>query len=78
MADRPQWAPAEVDLDRPSVARSYDVSLGGSHDFEFPEMRALSRDSRDFPCRAVRHLCAAGGPAAPDDRPAHAGVGRTR
>ncbi len=72
MADRPQWAPAEVDLDRPSVARVYDFYLGGSHNFEsdrafaekvlqaFPEMRALSRENRDFLRRAVRYLCAAG------------------
>jgi hypothetical protein len=32
--DRPPWAPAEVDITRPSVARVYDFYLGGSHNFE--------------------------------------------
>ena len=34
MVDRPPWAPAEVDIGRPSVARVYDFYLGGSHNFE--------------------------------------------
>ena len=32
--DRPSWAPTEVDITRPSVARVYDFYLGGSHNFE--------------------------------------------
>ena len=34
MADRPGWAPEEVDPAKPSVARVYDYYLGGSHNFE--------------------------------------------
>lgn len=70
--ERPAWAPAEVDLGRPSVARVYDFYLGGSHNFEsdrafaekaldaYPEMRTISRDNRAFLRRAVRYLCGAG------------------
>ena len=32
--DRPLWAPTDVDITRPSVARVYDYYLGGSHNFE--------------------------------------------
>ena len=31
--ERPGWAPAELDLDRPNAARMYDYYLGGSHNF---------------------------------------------
>ena len=69
---RPPWAPAEVDLAHPSVARVYDYYLGGSHNFEsdrafaekaldaYPEMRAISRENRDLLRRMVRHLSAEG------------------
>jgi O-methyltransferase involved in polyketide biosynthesis len=72
VADRPRWAPPEVNLDHPSVARVYDFYLGGSHNFEsdrafahqvmsaLPEIRTLSRDNRAFLRRAVRYLCAEG------------------
>src|SRR2546423_15495713 len=30
---RPEWAPASIDLDRPSSARVWDYFLGGSHNF---------------------------------------------
>lgn len=72
MGDRPQWAPPEVDLDHPSVARVYDFYLGGSHNFESdrafarqviaanPAATALVRDNRAFLRRAVRHLCEEG------------------
>jgi hypothetical protein len=33
MASLPGWAPADVDLDRPNVARVYDCLLGGHHHF---------------------------------------------
>jgi O-methyltransferase involved in polyketide biosynthesis len=68
VVERPPWAPAEVDLGRPSVARVYDFYLGGSHNFEsdrafaekaleaYPEMRAISRDNRAFLRRAVAYL----------------------
>ena len=68
MTDRPQWAPAEVDLGRPSIARVYDDYLGGSHNFEsdrafaekalqaYPEMRTISRQNRAVLRRMVAHL----------------------
>ena len=31
--ERPNWAPDDVDIDRPSAARVYDYALGGSHNF---------------------------------------------
>jgi len=70
--ERPPWAPPEVDLRRPSVARVYDFYLGGSHNFEsdrafadkvlqaYPEMRAVSRENRAVLRRIVRHLCGEG------------------
>ena len=70
--DRPTWAPAEVDLGHPSVARVYDYYLGGSHNFEsdrafaekalqaYPEMRNISRENRALLRRMVRYLCGAG------------------
>jgi S-adenosyl methyltransferase len=72
VVDRPSWAPAEVDLDHPSVARVYDYYLGGSHNFEsdrtfaekaleaYPEMRHISRDNRAFLRRAIRYLSGTG------------------
>jgi hypothetical protein len=30
---RPVWAPDDIDIERPSVARMYDYYLGGSHNF---------------------------------------------
>ena len=70
--DRPSWAPTEVDVTRPSVARVYDYYLGGSHNFEsdrafarevlqvYPELTAITRDNRDFMRRAVLYLCSQG------------------
>ena len=70
--DRPSWAPTEVDVTRPSVARVYDYYLGGSHNFAsdrafarevlqvYPELTTISRDNRDFLRRAVLYLCAQG------------------
>ena len=69
---RPPWAPAEVDITRPSVARVYDFYLGGSHNFEsdrefaqaalraFPGLPSILRDGRDLLRRMVRFLCADG------------------
>ena len=69
---RPPWAPTEVDIALPSVARVYDYYLGGSHNFEsdrefaqtalraFPGLPAILRDGRDLLRRMVRFLCAAG------------------
>lgn len=70
--DRPAWAPDEVDITRPSVARVYDYYLGGSHNFEadrrfaeqvlevLPEMATVAQANRSFLRRVVRHLCAQG------------------
>ncbi|NUO56844.1 MAG: hypothetical protein HOV71_31370 [Hamadaea sp.] len=70
--ERPRWAPADLDLDRPSVARVYDYYLGGSHNFavdrEFaqqvfqamPNVPQLARENRAFLRRAVRALSAQG------------------
>ena len=72
MQDRPAWAPDDVDITRPSVARVYDYYLGGSHNFaadrEFarevlavmPDMPRVAQENRAFLRRAVRHLCEAG------------------
>src|SRR5689334_7014330 len=70
--DRPSWAPEDVDLDRPSVARVYDYLLGASHNFavdrEFarrvlaamPDVTRVAHENRAFLRRAVRYLCDAG------------------
>jgi hypothetical protein len=63
--ERPSWAPAHIDVDRPSIARVYDDFLGGSHDFaadrEFaltvleamPDLIRHAPDRRAFLHRAV-------------------------
>jgi S-adenosyl methyltransferase len=70
--DRPRWAPDEVDITRPSVARVYDYYLGGSHNFEsdrafgrrvvdvYPALPIVLRENRAFLRRVVRHLVAEG------------------
>ncbi|NUT20429.1 MAG: hypothetical protein HOV77_14680 [Hamadaea sp.] len=70
--ERPRWAPADLDLDRPSVARVYDYYLGGSHNFavdrEFaqqvlqamPNVPQLARENRAFLRRVVRAMSALG------------------
>ncbi len=72
MGDRPSWAPSEVNLAHPSVARVYDYYLGGSHNFEsdrafarqvlrvLPEMATIAAQNRAFLRRAVLYLCAQG------------------
>jgi hypothetical protein len=69
---RPGWAPADVDLDRPSPARIYDYLLGGSHNLAvdravaeqvieaMPDAPAGARANRAFLYRAVRFLVGAG------------------
>ena len=69
MSHRPAWAPAEIDIERPSVARMYDFFLGGSHNFAadrelaeqalrvFPDAPHIVRANREFLHRAVRYLC---------------------
>jgi len=63
---RPSWAPAEVDLERPSAARVYDYYLGGFHNFPadremakeairmWPELPLMMQANRGFLRRAVR------------------------
>jgi SAM-dependent methyltransferase len=69
---RPEWAPPEVDIERPSVARVYDYNLGGSHNFAadramaeqlaaaIPDMPAANRANRALLRRIVRFLAEAG------------------
>jgi SAM-dependent methyltransferase len=69
---RPQWAPPEVDIERPSAARMYDFYLGGSHHFAadreaarqvlsvLPDTPNVARANRAFLGRCVRHLAQAG------------------
>jgi SAM-dependent methyltransferase len=69
---RPEWAPPEVDIERPSVARVYDYNLGGSHNFAadramaeqlaavIPDMPAANRANRALLRRVVRFLAEAG------------------
>lgn len=71
-ADKPPWAPGDVDPTKPSVARVYDYYLGGSHNFEsdrqfadevirsMPEIVQVARDNRRFLGRVVRFECARG------------------
>lgn len=68
VVDRPDWVPAEVDIDRPSAARMYDFYLGGCHNFEvdrraaavvaegIPRVAEGARINRAFLRRVVRFL----------------------
>jgi SAM-dependent methyltransferase len=70
--ERPDWAPEDVDMERPSAARLYDYALGGSHNFAVdralfrqlvetvPDLVAQAHASRAFLRRSVR-FCAARG-----------------
>lgn len=70
--DRPAWAPSEVDVEQPSIARIWDWFLGGAHNFAvdrtvarqtlalMPEGPAMARITRSFLRRAVRYCAAAG------------------
>src|SRR5207248_1149013 len=65
---RPDWVPEGIDWNKPSVARVYDVHLGGAHNFAvdrevaariagvMPELPELFRANRSFLRRAVRFL----------------------
>ncbi|MFI5527148.1 SAM-dependent methyltransferase [Kitasatospora sp. NPDC051853] len=65
---RPSWAPAEVDIDTPSIARVYDYWIGGTHNFPVdrelaervsagnPELVRTLRANRAFLRRSVREL----------------------
>ncbi|GII26034.1 SAM-dependent methyltransferase [Planosporangium mesophilum] len=70
--ERPRWAPADIDLTRPSPARVYDYFLGGTHNFAVdreiaeraiaasPEIPYGARSNRAFLGRAVRHMAEQG------------------
>ncbi|WP_053739657.1 SAM-dependent methyltransferase [Nocardia sp. NRRL S-836] len=70
--ERPNWAPGDIDLERPSVARVYDYWLGGAHNFAadravgqqaleiMPELRDVILNHRSFLRRVVRHLLGMG------------------
>ncbi|MFL6117538.1 MAG: SAM-dependent methyltransferase [Catenulispora sp.] len=72
MTTRPTWAPAGIDIDRPSAARAYDYVLGGIHNFEVdrqlarrlteatPDLAQHARANRAFLQRATRYLVGAG------------------
>jgi hypothetical protein len=63
--ERPDWAPAGIDLDRPSAARVYDYYLGGFHNFAadremgrqavemWPHLPRIMQANRAFLRRAV-------------------------
>jgi hypothetical protein len=69
---RPDWAPDEVDIDRPAASRMYDFFLGGYHNFaadraaageavkHMPELPVVLQENRAFLRRAVRFLLDAG------------------
>ena len=64
---RPDWAPGEIDTERPTAARIYDYFLGGSHNFaadrrladevitNVPDSPAIARSNRAFLRRAVNY-----------------------
>lgn len=70
--ERPNWAPDDIDLDRPSSARVYDYFLGGAHNFAVdrqladaiasmtPDIGDTMRANRAFLRRAVRFVVDAG------------------
>ncbi|HEY8474810.1 MAG TPA: SAM-dependent methyltransferase [Natronosporangium sp.] len=70
--DHRDWAPEDVDINRPSAARIYDYLLGGSHNFAvdreaakqaltyMPDIAVHARANRAFLYRAVRYLVDAG------------------
>ncbi|MEU4738971.1 SAM-dependent methyltransferase [Actinosynnema sp. NPDC023658] len=70
--ERPNWAPVDVDLARPSIARVYDYWLGGAHNFaidravadkvlaDVPVIKSIVLNHRAFLRRAVRFLLAQG------------------
>ncbi|MFI0411630.1 SAM-dependent methyltransferase [Actinomadura sp. 3N508] len=69
---RPDWAPPDIDLDTPSIARVYDYWVGGTHNLpvdrviaerlesENPVLPMTLRSNRAFLRRAVRELSSLG------------------
>jgi SAM-dependent methyltransferase len=72
MSEASTWAPHDIDLERPSVARMYDYLLGGAHNFAvdraaadravtaLPWLPLVAYANRDFLRRAVRYMAAEG------------------
>ncbi|MFD1148222.1 SAM-dependent methyltransferase [Saccharothrix hoggarensis] len=70
--ERPTWAPGDIDLGRPSIARVYDYWLGGAHNFaidravgdkvlaDVPVLKSIILNHRAFLRRAVRYMLARG------------------
>jgi SAM-dependent methyltransferase len=70
--ERPSWAPAGIEVDRPSIARVYDYMLGGFHNFTadrelvdrirelMPEVPLVARANRRFMTRAVQYCLSVG------------------
>src|SRR5919198_4824929 len=71
-AERPPWAPQNIDVDRPNAARIYDYFLGGACNFhadrEFaekamqvmPDIERAAQRNRAFLGRAVRYCMSQG------------------
>ncbi|MET1075998.1 MAG: SAM-dependent methyltransferase [Umezawaea sp.] len=69
---RPDWAPHEIDLERPSIARVYDYWLDGAHNFAadrqladqavgiMPSLKTAIMGNRAFLRRAVKYLASVG------------------
>ncbi|WP_367134285.1 SAM-dependent methyltransferase [Saccharothrix sp. HUAS TT1] len=70
--ERPTWAPGDIDLARPSIARVYDYWLGGAHNFavdravadkvlnDVPVIKSIVLNHRAFLRRAVRFMLSQG------------------
>ncbi|NUT54054.1 MAG: hypothetical protein HOV94_43215 [Saccharothrix sp.] len=70
--ERPNWAPIDIDLARPSIARVYDYWLGGAHNFavdravgdrvlaDVPVVKSIVLNHRAFLRRAVRFMLSQG------------------
>ncbi|GAA3754028.1 SAM-dependent methyltransferase [Salinactinospora qingdaonensis] len=65
-------SPPDIDMTRPSVARSYDAMMGGKDNFQVdrdlaeqvrdlvPEMPLVCKDNREFLIRVTRYFCRLG------------------
>jgi hypothetical protein len=70
--ERPNWVPADLNVDRPNAARIYDYFLGGSHNLAadrevarriidlVPDVPLIAQANRAFLRRAVRYCVEAG------------------
>ena len=74
MADEtPEWPPAELDFNKPTIARAYDALLGGKDNFAvdraagdqfrttFPGVDQVARASRRFLVRSIAYLAGEAG-----------------